>query len=677
MEERLRTAFTDRGLVVLGGGGDGAAAVHLPLFAGAMHYWRVDRRSWLTCLRAMKTLGLHIVETYVPWGVHEVGDGGKTPVRFRWDGDRDLGAFLDAVHGLGMYAILRPGPHINAELTYFGFPARIVRNPELQARTARGTPVWMPTPPRMFPLPSYAADAFHAEVATWYRAVAEVVAPRLAPEGPVVALQIDNEAQMFFRLGAFDHDYHPDALAWWREHAGAPESGPDADVDANDALAPPRRWEVADAERCARWVQFKDVYVARALGRFAAALRAAGLGGVAFFHNLPPTDPTLCDLPRLERAIDGTVGVDFYHTRADYHVYRRRALYLAGSTATVPFAPEVGVGGPPWLPPMAAADQEIVTLGLLAAGIRGLSFFMTVDRDRWYGAPITCDGGLRDPAPWLARLLEILIEVDWPALRRRAPIAVVISRADARFGVASSLLDPVTPVIGEALELGRAGAAELARDEGAAEQRRWLAAVEDALALAQLPYALIDEHCPIERFAPHRVIVMPTLDRVDRLAWRRLHELATSGHVVVIGPWRPTRDEHDQPLGNAASLPRRAGLIRAGSLDDLEGLAEDLAGLAGDLADVWITAVGRDVDVSAFEEPSGTVRVVFVANRSERPLVADVLVPAGVHLRDPLAGDAMPPRDGDPGEDGIIVDVPLGPHQVRLLLVEPDGPRNR
>jgi beta-galactosidase len=330
----------------------------------------------------------------------------------------------------------------------------------------------------------------------------------------------------------------------------------------------------------------------------------------------------------------------------------------------LPFAPEVGVGGPPWLPPMSVADQESVTLGLLAAGVRALSFYMVVDRERWYGAPISGSGAARTPAPWLQRLLSVLAEVDWPGLRRRAPIALVLSRADARHGVASSIADPVTPVVAEFLGLGPAGNAELSRDPGAAEHRRWTAAVEEALSLAQIPYDLVDEESPIERFGGYRAIVMPTLDRVDRAAWRRLHEVAARGQVVVIGPRKPSRDEHDQPLGADSAPPKRVGLIREGSRDDLAGLAQDLAGLAGELPDVWIAGEADGVDVSPFENASGVVRVVFVANRTAAALVADIVVPEGLRLRDPLAHEAMHHRTPD------MVDVPLQPHQVRLLIVE-------
>src|SRR5215471_10262545 len=52
--------------------GDGEV---LPLWAGAMHYWRHPRAEWRAGLEAMRAMGLRLVDTYVPWGVHERAPG--------------------------------------------------------------------------------------------------------------------------------------------------------------------------------------------------------------------------------------------------------------------------------------------------------------------------------------------------------------------------------------------------------------------------------------------------------------------------------------------------------------------------------------------------------------------------------------------------------------------------
>jgi len=185
VEARRRTWFDDRGL------NDGRRS--LPFYAGAMHYWRVPRARWPLCLRALHGAGFTIVETYVPWRVHQPEAGAPAKLD-------DLAAFLDAAKAEGLAVVLRPGPHVNAELTSFGIPDWVLGEPACQARTSRDTPAWLPVPPRAFPIPSYASSAFRAHVRRWYEAVAAVVAPYLGD--PVVAIGVDNEAQMFFRAGA-------------------------------------------------------------------------------------------------------------------------------------------------------------------------------------------------------------------------------------------------------------------------------------------------------------------------------------------------------------------------------------------------------------------------------------------------------------------------------------------
>jgi hypothetical protein len=230
----------------------------------------------------------------------------------------------------GLAGVLRPGPHVNAELTSFGMPDHVLAQPQCQARTARGTPVWMPTPPRAWPVPSYASSAFRARVATWFAAVREVIEPFLGD--PVVAVGIDNEAQMFFRLGAYDFDYHPDAIAWWNE-----ASGLDGD--------PPRAWDAAEAARCASWVRFKDHYIARALGEFAQAFPASRSFTTCRRVIMAATicaDPARDRRPRRHRRVHGACG--FRELRAARSAWERVADpdRVRGRHRLLPVVPPLG-----------------------------------------------------------------------------------------------------------------------------------------------------------------------------------------------------------------------------------------------------------------------------------------------------------------------------------------------
>jgi beta-galactosidase len=639
VEARRRTWFDDRGLKLENGRS-------LPFYAGAMHYWRVEPSQWAPCLRAMHSLGLTIVETYVPWRVHDPQGG-----RHVWTGERDLGRFLEAAWAAGLAVVLRPGPHVNAELTSFGFPDWVLADPHCQARTAHGSPAWLPVPPRAFPIPSYASTTFHAHVRTWYGAVADVVRPYLGPDGPVVAIGVDNEAQLFFRAGAFDIDYHPDALAWWREASGLDE--------------PPREWHANDAARCLLWLKHKDEYIGRALGTFAKILDDVGLGELARFHNLPPGHYGHYDLRRIQSAIRGPVGIDAYTPRAQFPELRRRAAALLGNASPLPLAVEVGVGFFPWFPPLDDGDdptrERDHLLTLLASGVRGFNVFMAVERDRYYGAAISARGKIE--ATWLKPLTDALAEVDWPSLRRQAVIALVDTRADARVGIASNVIDPVTPILADILGLGPGGAAELGSDAPAIAARRWQTAIARALELAQVPYAIVDEATPESELAHYRAVIAPTQDRIDRGLWQRLRAVAEHKRaIVVIGPSTPSRDELDQPLDEPA--PKRIGKLNEGSLDDIAGLADDLVALAGELSEDWTVERPDDVRAMAYADSDGATRVVFVVSDADKSVTAVLFAgEAAKAVRDPFTNEMLRPKDGK-------LSVSMPPRGVRMFIVE-------
>lgn len=640
MEARQRTRFDERGLTILAASGER----HLPFYAGAMHYGRVDPKRWAACLRAIHALGLTCVETPVPWRAHE-----PSPGAYDWRGANDLPKFLELARAAGLSVVLRPGPHVGAELTAFGLPDHVVADPAVQARTAHGTPAWMPMPPHASPIPSYASAAFHAKVRAWYAEVARVVGPHLAPEGPVVAIGVDHAAQLFFRLGAYDLDYHADAIAWWHEASGFEG-------------APPRAWDPAQAARCISWVRFKEQYLSRALGGFAHALDAVGFAGVARFHDLPPGPLLLADQRGVQHAIGGPVGLAAYAPRAELPQLRRRALQVTAVARPVPIAFEVGIGYHPWFPPLDAGDdptrERDQVLALLAGGVRGFDLCMAVERDRHYGAAITKDGHAEAHAKWIPQLTTTLAAIDWPALRRATPIALVETRADARFAAATCVPDPMTPVLAEVLGLGPAGAAELGTDPAAIAARRWHAAICAALELAQVPYAIVDEAASEDELARYRAVIVPTTHRLHRGLAAHLRALAEHKRaIVVVGPTTPTHDELDQPFADA--LPRRIGRIREGSLDDLPGLAADLAALAGDLPETWQVERPDSVRAFAYADATGTARAVFLVNDGEKPATAVVLADDRAVLRDPFTGESFRVTGGK-------VTVPVA--GVRLLV---------
>ncbi len=173
---------------------------------------------WSYILDQVKALGFEMVETYIPWSVHETEPG-----VYDWgqvDPRKNVEAFMELCEEKGLWLIVRPGPLINAELTDFGFPEWVLLDPEVQARTANGTvhfdAAWGLHPPRPFPVPSYASEQFYAYTGGWFDAICPVIARHLAPSGCIVTVQSDNESCYLFHDQPYATDYCDASISLFR-----------------------------------------------------------------------------------------------------------------------------------------------------------------------------------------------------------------------------------------------------------------------------------------------------------------------------------------------------------------------------------------------------------------------------------------------------------------------------
>jgi beta-galactosidase len=673
----------------------GGVGTPMPLWSGAMHYWRVRREAWGRCLANVRALGFAIVESYVPWGVHEAARG-----RWDWTGARDLRAFLDEAQRRDLKVILRPGPHVNAELPYFGFPERIVSDPAIQARTAQDTPAWLLLPPRAFPVPSYASRRFYAEVEGWFDAFAAQVEGALHPGGPVVALQVDNEMSFFFRTGAFDLDYAPDAVADYREHLRARWGGDEAALrDAYDdpsasfgRAEPPRRYDVVDRGELRRhldWADYRAAYLRNALARLAGMLRGRGLGTVPLFHNYPPseTHPPM-DLPGAENVLD-LAGVDLYHKRGELRAVKRRALTLAGSSR-LPYVPELQSGGWPWWVPLLAPDRDTTALGALMHGVRAANFYMVVERDRWFGAPVSADGVLREAdAAWFRRLNAALARVGFFSLRRHAKVALVCPRLYRQMADLSDVLAPLSPMVFAPFLHERARCRDATFGFRHAPQivgPELFDAFASGLDGAAVPYEIVDGG--VASLARWDVVLCPTLEPIEAALWRRLLARAQEGALVVIGPDVPRFDERllplDEPLrggearavgfGTAAAFSTGAGevWVLAPESTDLPAAAAAVCGaLAAERPAVLppVRCTTPPVESACFVDGGARVAAIFVANPTSAPRAARLVWDEAPAAAASGAGaDAPELEDALGGEAVSSTDVRLDPYQVRMLV---------
>ena len=648
----------------------------LPLWAGAMHYWRHPRSEWRAGLQAMRDMGLRLVDTYVPWGVHETAPG-EYDFGQR-ESNLDVAGFLQMAHDIGLRCVLRPGPHINAELTYFGLPERVVWNPECQARTPGGHPVMLPMAPLSFPVPSYASDAFLEETATWYRAVGKQLSHLRWPDGPVVLIQVDNEGALYFRDGVYDQDYHPDSLhafrdflrAKYRHLRGLRDAWGEEELTFA-TVEPPRRFDarrVADLPRHVDWTEFHEQLLSTAMDRMATALLDAGFDGLPTSHNLPLGEAATPLNPGRMSAID-LLGLDYYHRAApaEHWIILRRTTELAcrcEGRDRVAYGSEVGAGFPPFFAPLDGQDSMYALICAMAYGLRGFNLYMAVERDRWIGAPIDPHGRPRPLAAEYRRLMTAIDQTAFHTLRRRAPVRFVVPRALRRLARATHAFGPLTPALFNIIGAGwRESVIE--RDFGlgappvmAAEA--YLRSFERAAHARGVPFAYAGGETVEHSTAGAQWIVCASGGGLAPHLVDSLHTARQRGTVVTIGPRIPELDGAMRPLNRVVDVTG----FEIEPLDDIARADALVARRIDELGLPTLPVDPPDVHVAVHEDSSGAPRVVFVMNPTGAEIVARVSL-FGVSALVDLLGDGR-----RVARAGGALEITVPARVVRMMAVD-------
>jgi len=665
-----RVSLSPRGLRV--------GAREVPLISGSVHYWRLDPREWLATLTALQSLGIDIVDVYLPWGVHEQTDGsldfGARDPRL------DAVRFLNLAHSLGLLAIVRPGPHINAELTFFGIPERVIWSRDCQARSPRGMPVVLPVPPLAFPVPSYASVAFLDEADRWLEAVGERLAPLVWPAGPIVLCQVDNEGALYFRDGVYDQDHHPDAVATYRafllQKYGSIERvrevlhDPAADLAT---LEPPARFSATSPLDLARHLdaaEAQEEIIARAFQRMKDTLQRAGLGGIPTMHNLPFGEgSTPLDPERVNRVVD-LLGLDYYHvasetTRAEIARRTSDLAVRARARGYAPFACELGAGFPPFFPPITEADSAFTAMTALAYGLRGFNLYMAVERDRWIGSPIDRHGRRRPFADFWERLVGALERLDFFSLSMPAAVHVVVPRNLRRLARVLHAFGPVTLA---AFHVSGGGAEEACFEDAfgmdspvVIEAWQFVKRIEAALSAERIPYAVVAGDLTEQALQQGKWTVVASAGGLEQEIRDTLKRGADAGQAISIGPHAVERDAVLQPLAE----PFRLGGVSPVLLPlDEHALraAVHAAKLALDLPSYHCSPEG--ISVTVHHDDTGQPRVAFVINPSPRAVRAELSLPGIARAVDALDDSEFRARQGG-------FELPLPPHTVRLLELFP------
>ncbi len=153
--------------------------------SGSIHYFRVHPEYWRDRLLKLKECGCNCVETYVPWHLHEKRRG-----ELDFTGWLDLGAYLDLISEMGLYAIVRPGPYICSECDFGGLPWWLLKTPDIAVRCSD--------------------ERYQDACKPYLERVCDMIRPRLISNGGCVAfIQLENE------YGSYGNDKKH--LEWLRD----------------------------------------------------------------------------------------------------------------------------------------------------------------------------------------------------------------------------------------------------------------------------------------------------------------------------------------------------------------------------------------------------------------------------------------------------------------------------
>ena len=538
-------------------------------FSGSFQYWRISPDLWGPVLEKVKGMGFDMVETYMPWSVHETA-----PCEFDFgelDPHKDVGRFLRICHDAGVKVLARPGPHINAEMTYFGYPERIFADSDLLARCADGTHPVLPAPPRMFPLPCYHHPRFQAEVKTYFEALAGALGGErsLYPSGPIIAIQADNECSKFMRANPFDWDYSDYAVrlyrSWLENRYGTIERLNETygtEAASWQLLDPPRRMSSArprDLPRMLDWTEFGEHYINESVRTIASMLRELFGDGVPLFHNYPVTLPvTPLDMTGAEEFLDFQ-GIDAYPQKTAYHGVRCGVKYTS-AMSRLPVMAEFSSGSIYYALPLSLQDQTFTTWSILMHGIRGVNFYMIVERERWYGSPVKRDGRIRQPHyDFFSRLLANVRAWGLEEMRCERPVMLLLNREYDRLANAASLLSPISLLISQFTGMFDSPPDKLTSTESfglsepvASRYLRTLAFWYWSLTAAGAHFAMGDTSISDATLSGYAMVIVPTYEFMDAAVQAKLLAFAEAGGTLVVGPRAPSLDGRMGPCDTLA-----------------------------------------------------------------------------------------------------------------------------
>ncbi|MET7331389.1 beta-galactosidase [Nonomuraea sp. NPDC005650] len=512
-------------------------------------YYRDDPAVWADRLRAVRDeLGIDVITCYLPWRHHQPEPGLAPDFTGATHPARNVVGFLALCADLGLRVIAKPGPFIHAEVGYGGLPDWVCpdADPSIEPLLdSEGNPSswWDGSVSR--PLPAPLGAAFLARTTQWLSAVGKET---LAPDGPVVALQIANEG--IYTSGARPltaYDYSPSGLAFYRDrlrswygtleaydaaHATAHAT---AHADWAEVEPPPR---AGGPLALADWGRFHAEYLAEVYRVWA---QAVGSDLPVFVNLNPPTVPELDDwLARVRPRLWGGISYGFTNWMGVVSADRdAQARYvIAAKLAPGPNLEEnwgfSRLYDPAYIDGATSFHQSLLAM---AAGATGFNVYTGVSTSGW--AP-ELDAAHEGPYPDCAPIDA------GGSPTGKAPVVRALADFFAAHG-AEFLECPGTARDAFGLYLPYAGIAALSVGEtpGCGQS---LLAFHERMRERGLDYALVDlEATTAAELGAYRSVTVPGGPFMHRRVQQLLAEYAAAGGRVLVDGPVPALDESLAP----------------------------------------------------------------------------------------------------------------------------------
>ncbi len=417
-------------------------------FAAEIHYFRVSKRFWSICFERIKKAGFRIISTCVPWNLHEISLNnfdfiGETDPR------RDLVVFLELAREFGLKVILRAGPYVGAEWENGGYPQFIFDNHDILARDSQNKLMEIVNRVKVQPgyVPSYKHPVFQRHVKRYFYALSQVIKNYIYPKGPIILLQLDNNLSFGRNYDPFSADYSehtltslfPEFLRKKYEHIqNLNKRWKEKHKDFAE-VKPPKALKVKFPHNLIKyfdWIQFREEYLSdylKTLREFFVSFEVLPAFFANTFCNRSFSLPLNWHLLNQEEIFTGIdLGLEGNQGMANNYLALHRHLRHYVACAHFPWGSLLQNGywsdnpeeEKKYLPPDSRLTQFMI-ISSLAAGIKGFSHYMFVERDHWYGSPLGNDGAIQSSYDLIKRSNAIAVQIGLENLQPLSDVALV------------------------------------------------------------------------------------------------------------------------------------------------------------------------------------------------------------------------------------------------------------